>query len=111
MVFQLHRQFHKLFIAVRHILFQFGDRLRCTHTGNNVLTLGINQIFTINAFGASGWISCKCNAGTGSIAHVTEDHRLNIHSRTPVSRNIIHTAVYDRTRVVPGTEYRFHSFQ
>ena len=111
MVFQFIRYFHKLFIAFRQVFFQFGNRLWCTDTCHNILTLCVDQVFAVYAFLSGGRISGKSNACAGRIAHIAEYHRLYVDRRAPVARNIVHSSVYDGSFIIPGTEYglnRFH---
>ena len=108
MAFQLLGNIHEFLITLRHIFFQFGDWLRCTHTCHHVLALGIDQILTVNTFCSCRGVSGKRNTSTGGISHVAEYHGLYVYSCSPVSRDIIHTAVNNRTGVVPGTEYCFY---
>ena len=99
----------ELFIAFRKILFQTSDRLRGPDSGNHVFTLGVDQIFSINSLCACGRISCKCHAGSGGISHVSEYHGLHVDSGSPVTGNVVHSAVDDGTLVIPGTEYGLDS--
>ena len=55
-------------------------------------------------------ITGKCNTGTGGLAHVAECHHLYVDSSAPGIGNIIVTAVYISSRVVPGTEHGFDCF-
>jgi len=54
---------------------------------------------------AGGGITGEGYAGTGRIAHVAECHHLYVYSGTPGVRDIVVTAVYVGSGVVPGTEY------
>ena len=105
---QLVGDLHELLIALRQILLQLGDRLRSTDTCYHVFALRIDQIFSVNALGAGGRVAGESNAGAGGIAHIAEYHGLHVDSGSPIARNIIHPAVYDGARIVPGTEYCFY---
>ena len=109
MILKFHSQFHELLVALRKVFLKLGDRLRSTNTGNNVLALCIDQVLTEDALCTCGWVTGERNACTGGISLITEYHGLYVYCGTPVTRNIIHTTVNDRTRVVPGTEYCFYS--
>ncbi len=100
---------HKLLEALRKVLLKLGDGLRCTDTCHNVLTLGIDQILAEDTLLARSRISGKCNAGSGGVAHISEHHSLYVDSGSPVAGNVIHTAVYNGTLVVPGTEHGLYS--
>ena len=101
---------HKLLIALGKILFQSGDGLGCADTRHHVLALRIDQVLAVNAFGAGRRISRKGNACARCIAHVAKYHRLHVYRRAPVTGYIVHTSVYNRPLVIPGTEHRFHRF-
>jgi hypothetical protein len=53
----------------------------------------------------------KRHARAGRIAHVAEDHSLYVDRRTPVTGDVVHTAVHIGARVVPGTEDGLDRFQ
>ena len=108
MILQFIGDLHELLEAIRQILFQFGNRLGCTDACYHVFALGIDQVFAVNTLRTRRRISGKSNAGAGSITHITEYHGLHVDCRAPIARNIIHTAVHDRSLIVPGTEYRLH---
>ena len=109
MILKFHSQFHELLVALRKVFLKLGDRLRSTNTGNNVLALCVDQVLTENTLLTCGRVTCKGNTCTRCLTLVTEYHCLYVYCSTPVAWNIIHTTVNDRTRVVPGTEYSFHS--
>ena len=98
----------KLFIYLRHIVFKLSNWVRCSYTCNNVLSLSVYEILSIQFFLSGGWITRKRNTCTGSLAHVTEYHSLNINSSTPWIRNIIHSSVNISSRVIPWTEHSFY---
>ena len=110
MILQFIGDLHELLEAIRQILFQFGNRLGCTDTCYHVFALGIDQVFAVNTLRTRRRISGKSNAGAGSITHITEYHGLHVDCRAPIARNIIHTAVHDRSLIVPGTENCLDSF-
>ena len=106
---KLHGKLHELLVALRKILLKLCDGAGSTNACNDVLTLCIDEVLTIDALLTGGRITCKCNAGTGGIAHVSEYHGLYVYGCAPVSGDIVHTAINDGTRVVPGTEYGLNS--
>ena len=110
MIFQLVCNRNKLLIAFRKILFQSGNGLWCSDTGHNILTLCIDQVFTINTFFTGRRITGEGYTCTGGIAHVSEYHGLHIDSRSPVTGDIIHSSVNDSSLIVPGTEHRLYGF-
>ena len=105
MVLKFHCVIHELLIALRQILLQLGDGLRCADTCYDVLTLCIDQVLTVDTLLTGGGVSGEGNASTGGVAHVTEYHGLYVNSCSPIARDIVHTTVNDGTGVVPGTEY------
>ena len=70
-------------------------------SGNNVFALRVHQEFAEQFLFASGGVTSKRNAGTGSVAQVAERHHLYVNSGTPGIRDIIVAAVYVRSGVVP----------
>ena len=101
MLLEAVRNLHKLLVALGKILLQSGDGLGCPDTCHHVLTLRVDQVLAVNALSAGGRISRKGNARARCIAHVAEYHRLHVHRRAPVARNIVHTSVYNRSLVIP----------
>ena len=56
------------------------------------------------------WITGKGNACTRGLAHVSKCHHLHIYSSTPGIWDIVVTAVYISSWVVPGTENSLDCF-
>ena len=108
-ILKLHGKLHELLVALGKILLQLCDGAGSTNACNDVLTLCIDEVLTIDALLTGGRITCECNAGTGGIAHVAEYHGLYVYGCAPVSGDVVHTAINDGTRVVPGTEYGLNS--
>jgi len=106
-IFQSFANFCKLLEYLRHNICKCRNRLWCTNTSNNVLTLSVHQELTHKFFLTCSRITCKCNTCTRLIRPVTECHLLYVYSSTPGIRNIVVTTVYVCTRVIPGTEYSF----
>ena len=82
-----------------------GNLLRSTDTRNNIFTLGVNQVFTIEEVFTRSSVTAEANPCSRSLTHVTEYHRLYADSRTPFIRNTLHLAVKDGTFVHPGIEH------
>ena len=55
----------------------------------DVFALGVDQIFAVENFLAGRRIARESNAGRARLAHVAEDHRLNVHRRAPIVRNAV----------------------
>ena len=82
------------------------DRRRGPDAGNHILTLCIHQPFSIKPVFAGGGIAGKGNAGSGGVAHIAEDHGLDVHRGTPVVRNLFDPAVGDGFLAVPTFKHR-----
>ena len=108
MIFQSVRNLHKLLIAFRKILFQSGNGLRGTDTGHHILALGIDQVLAVNALRASGRISGEGHARSRGVSHISKYHGLYVYRRAPIAGDVIHTSVYNRSLIIPGTEYGLH---
>ncbi len=82
------------------------DRLRRASTSDHILTLGIDQIFTVKVVLASGRVTGKGNTGGAIVTHIAVDHRLYVDGSTPFCRDVIESAVGFCTKVHPGAENR-----
>ncbi len=97
----------ELYKSLRKFVFHLGNMHRSADTCNYVLALCIGQELAEQTVLACSRVSGKCNACTAVISHVSECHHLYVDSSSPWIRDIIVTAVYIRSRVIPGTEYGF----
>ena len=79
--------------------------LWCTDTSYNVLTLCIDKVLTIEEVLTITCITREANTSSRSFAHVTEYHRHDRNSCTPLIRNTFHLTVKDSALVHPRTEY------
>ena len=70
----------------RHFFGELGDRVRGAHARDHVFALGVDEIFAVENFLAARRVAGKSDAGRARIAHVAEDHRLDIDGRAPVVR-------------------------
>ena len=82
------------------------DRLRGADAGDHVFALGIDQILTVEVVFAGGRVAGEGHAGGAVVAHVAEDHRLDIDGGAPVGGDVVELAVGDGALVHPGTEDR-----
>ena len=80
MISSMERQCAVVFVTV--------DRLGRADTGNNILALGIDQKFTVEVILAGRGVAGKGHTGGAVIAHVAEDHRLDVDGSTPFRRDI-----------------------
>ena len=69
----------KLSVDLRESVCHLGDRLRCSYTSYNVLTLSVNEEFSEELAVAVSRVSCKRYACTGIVAAVAEYHGLNVY--------------------------------
>ncbi len=76
-----------------------------TDTGHNVLTLCIDEVFSIEDVLAGCCIAREGNAGCGVVAHVAVDHGLHVNGGSPFFGNLVHSAVEDGAFVHPAVEY------
>ena len=64
----------ELFKSSRELFSHLSDRHRCTNAGNNVFALCVCKEFAHELLFACSRITCKRNACTAVVAHVTESH-------------------------------------
>ena len=98
--------FHQLLVRCGHLFRQIIDRMRRAHTGNDVFTLGVDQVFAVENFFAGRWIPCKCNPRCARLSHVPEHHCLNVHRRSPIMRDSVFPPIHNRAIVHPRAENR-----
>ena len=99
--------FNELLIGV------FEDRIfrhgchgkRCSNTSNNIFTLGIHKVFTIESVFTSCGISGKGNARCAVITHVAKHHGLDIDRGSPLIRNFVLPTIQNGSFVHPASEY------
>ena len=108
MVFQILRDIEELGVNIGHILFKAGDGLGSTDPGDNVFTLGVDEVFTEETFFTGGGVAGKGNAGTAVVAHVTEDHALYVNGGAEVIGDLIDVSVVDGAVGIPGAENGHH---
>ena len=81
------------------------ERVRGTDTCNHVLTLSIDEPFSVELVVAVCRVAGEGYAGSGGLAHISEYHGLNVHCSAPVVRNTLDLAVLDGALSVPGLEH------
>ena len=107
-VLQLAGDLHELLVGLGHDLGQLVDGLGGAHTGHHVLALGVHEELAEQLLLAGGGVAGEGHAGTGGVAHVAEDHLLNVDGRAPGGGDVVHAAVVDGPGVVPGAEHGPH---
>ncbi len=83
------------------VLGHLGDWLRCANTRYNILTLGVDEILTVEYVFAGSRITGESNSGSGGLTSVAEDHGLHVNSSSPCSWDSILLTVDDRAIVLP----------
>ena len=99
--------FNELFVGV------FEDRIfrhgchgkRCSDTSNNIFTLGIHKVFTIEDVFTSRGISGKGNTRCAVITHIAKHHGLDIDRGSPLIWNFVLPTVENGSFVHPTSEY------
>ena len=94
----------ELLIDLGHDLGQLVDGLGGAHAGDHVLALGVHEELTKELLLAGGGVAGKGDAGTGGLAHVAEDHLLDVDGSAPGGGDVVHAAVVDGAGVVPAAE-------
>ncbi len=80
--------------------------LRGADAGDDILALGIDQIFAVKLVVAGRRVAGKGDAGRAIRAHIAEHHRLDIDRGAPIGRDLVQPAIGDRARVHPRAEDR-----
>ena len=104
MFFENRADLEKLLVAGRQVLGHLLDWLRSPNTGNDVLTLGIDEILAVENVLAGGGVASESNTSSGSLSGIPEDHCLDVHSRSPFYGNAILLAIDLCAVVLPGRE-------
>ena len=105
MVFQLLGDIHKGVISVRDFSFQTFNLGSIANAGHHVFTLGIDKVFAEHLILASLRIARESDARAGVIAHIAENHSLDIDSGAERVRDVLAAAVINRALGVPRTKY------
>ncbi len=104
MLFKVPGHLGKLIVGRFIRVTQLVDGLRGPDTGHHVLTLGIHEEFAVEGVFTVGGIPGEGDAGSGVIAHIAENHHLDINGGAPGAGNIVHAAVRDSPVVHPAAE-------
>ena len=103
-VFELLRDVGELLVDRGELVLELVDRLRGAHAGDDVFALRVLQELAEELVLAGGGVAGERNAGAGVVAHVAEDHRLNVDGGAEVVGDLLAVAVDDRALVVPALE-------
>ena len=55
-----------------------------------------------------GWVPGKQHSSTGSIAHISESHRLHVHGSPPQAGDFVDLSIGDGPITLPRIENRVH---
>ncbi len=80
-------------------------RRRRTNTGYDVFALGVDEILAEELLFAVGRVAREGHAGGGGVAHVAEDHGLNVGGGTPLVGDALNVAVGYGALAVPALEH------
>ena len=89
--------------------FAAGYGLRGAHAGHDVFALRVHQVLAVDLVLAGGGVAGEGHAGAAVIAHVAEDHRLDVDGGAQVVGDLLAVAVDDGALVVPAPEHRLHA--
>ena len=96
-----HSLLERLEILVMFVLGGLVERVGGADTGHHVLSLGVDQPFSVELVVAGGGVAGERHAGGGGVAHVSEDHGLHVDGGAPVIGNLLNLAVGDGALAVP----------
>ena len=88
----------------RHFDLKLGYGFRGTDTRYHILSLRIEEEFSVEDFFACSGISRKGDAGTAVVAGVAKDHGLDIDGGAPLVRDVVFPAINDGAIIIPRTE-------
>ena len=80
--------------------------LRRADAGDDVLALRVDEILAVEFGHAGRGIAREGDAGRAIIAHIAEDHRLDVDCGAPIRRDLMKPAIGDRALVHPRAEDR-----
>ena len=103
-VFKFLGDIHELVVDVFHDVLHGFEFFSVADTGNNIFTLGVQQVFTINLVFTVDRVAGERNAGTGIVTHVTEDHGHDVDSGAEVIRDAFFFTIGNSAGAVPGAE-------
>ena len=101
MLLQSRADFHQLGECFWHGRLQLGYRLWCSHAGDNVFALCVDQELTVELISTVRRVTCERHAGTGIVARVTVNHRLDVNGSAPLGWDVVLAAINNRTVIHP----------
>ena len=100
------RLFHGGLLVAHFLAGDPGQGLGRADAGHHVLALGVDQELAIEARLARRRIAGEGHAGGRGLAHVAEDHGLDVHRRAPALGDVVHAAIELGPVVHPAGEHR-----
>jgi hypothetical protein len=97
-------RFHELAVRLREDVLHLLDRERVADAGHDVLTLRVDQELAVEDVLAGRRVAGEGDAGARVVAHVAEDHRLDVHRGAEVLGDPVDLAVRLGARRLPGAE-------
>ena len=85
-------------------MLHLGHGLGRPHAGDDVLALGVDQIFAVEGVFAGGRVTSEGHAGRAVVAHVAEHHALHVDGGAPLVGDLVLAAVEDRPLVHPAAK-------
>ena len=96
----------ELRVDLGQLVLHLCDLRRRAGAGDDILTLRVHEILAVELSGAGVGITRERDAGARVVAHVAEDHRLNVHGGAEVVSDLERVAVVDRAAAEPRAEDR-----
>ena len=87
---------HELLVDLGHLVVELGDRLGRADAGDDVFALGVDQVVAVEDVLAGVRVAGEGDAGARVVAHVAEDHRLDVDGRALQAGDPLDPAVLDR---------------
>ena len=100
-----HRFLERHETPVLIVLGRFVDRRRRADARHHVLALRVDQPFPVKPGIAGGRVAREGHPGGRRVAHVAEDHRLNVGGGPPLVRDAFDVPVGHRAPAVPALEH------
>ena len=94
----------ELLVDLGHRLLEARDRLGVPDAGDDVLALRVGQVVAVELLRAGDRVAGEGDAGARSLAHVAEDHGLDVDGGAEVVGDLLRPPVGDRAVGVPGAE-------
>ena len=105
MLFKFYSNLFELPVNLGHRLLHFAQRHRSANAGHHVFALGIHKIVAVENLLARTRIASEADAGTGSVAGISEDHLHDVDGGTEQARNFLDAAIGHCLLCHPGTEH------